>query len=97
MRYAVHRKDANQDAIVEGLEKVGVLVQILGGKGVPDLLIGYRFNFWLFELKDSAKPKSQRKLRPGQLKFAEKFAGYPVVKIETLAEAYAALGIKTVD
>lgn len=94
MRYAVHRKDANQDRIVEALEKVGVKVEILGGKGIPDLLVGYRFNFWLFELKDGDKKPSERKLRPGQQKFAEKFAGYPVVKVETLADAFKALGIK---
>ena len=95
MKYAVHRKDANQDRIVQGLEAVGVKVEILGGKGIPDLLIGYRLRFLLFELKDGDKWPSQRKLRPGQQRFAVKWAGYPVYKIESLEDAYKTLGIKT--
>lgn len=94
MRYAVHRKDANQQLIVNGLEKAGVKVEILGGKGIPDLLVGYRFNFWLFELKDGTQIPSRRRLRPGQQKFADKWAGYPIVKVETLADAFRALGIQ---
>lgn len=93
MRYAVHKKDANQKAIVDGLEKVGVKVCILGGKGIPDLLIGYRFHFWLFELKDGSKSPSQRKLRESQQRFADKWRGYPIVKIESLEEAFKTLGI----
>lgn len=95
MKYAVHRKDANQQTIIDGLEKVGVKVCVLGGKGIPDLLIGHRSRFLLFELKDGDLRPSQRKLRPGQQKFAEKFAGYPVYKIESLQQAFTTLGIKT--
>lgn len=94
MRYALHKPDANQKTIVDGLRKLGVKVHILGGKGLPDLLIGHRFNFWLFELKDGDKTPSQRKLRPGQQKFADEWAGYPICKIESLEEACTALGIR---
>jgi|SRR6185369_2072979 len=94
MRYAVHRKDANEKAIVSALEKIGVKVQKLGGKGIPDLLVGHRQRLVLFELKDGAKKPSARKLRPGQKEFAEKWAGYPIFKVETLADAFAALGIE---
>jgi hypothetical protein len=48
----------------------------------------------LLELKDGAKKPSERKLRPGQQKFAEKFAGCPVYKVESLKHAYEVLGIK---
>jgi len=94
MRYAVHRKDANQDRIVEGLEKVGVKVCILSGKGIPDLLVGYRCRLWLFELKDGNRKPSERRLRDAQQKFADEWDGYPIVKVETLADAFNALGIE---
>jgi hypothetical protein len=88
------RKDANQGEIVDGLRRAGVRVEILNQEDIPDLLVGYRFNFWLFEVKDGDKPPSRRKLRPGQQKFAERWAGYPIVKIESLDDAFSALGIK---
>jgi len=88
------RKDENQKSIVDALRKVGVKVEILNQEDIPDLLVGYRFNFWLFEVKDGDKPPSRRKLRPGQQKFAERWAGYPIVKVECLADAFRALGIE---
>lgn len=93
MRYAVHRKDANQQAIIDGLEAVGVKVCVLGGKGIPDLLVGHKRILMLFELKDGDKFPSQRRLRPGQQKFADEWQGYPIYKIESLQEAYKILGI----
>ena len=94
MRYAVHRKDANQQVIIDALQKVGVKVCVLGGKGIPDLLVGYRQKLSLFELKDGSRYPSQRRLRDGQKKFADEWQGYPVFKVETLADAFSALGIE---
>lgn len=47
------RVDKNQELIVEGLRQIGASVQSLAtvGKGVPDLLVGYRGKNWLLEVK----------------------------------------------
>ena len=94
MRYAVHKKDGNQELIVSGLLKVGVKVLRLGGKNVPDLLVGYRQKLALLELKDGSRYPSQRRLRPGQQRFADEWQGYPVFKVESLADAFRCLGIE---
>jgi len=80
---------------VDGLRKVGVKVHVLNQADVPDLLIGYRGgHLLLFEIKDGNKSPSRRKLRAGQQKFADEWQGYPIYKIESLADAYRTLGIK---
>jgi len=94
MSYAVHRKDANEKAIVQALEKIGAKVCKLSGKGIPDLLVGWRYHFYLFELKDGSQRPSRRRLRDSQKKFADEWAGYPIVKVETLSDAFTALGIE---
>jgi hypothetical protein len=88
------RKDENQDRIVKALRAVGVKVEILNQDDIPDLLVGFRFNLWLFEVKDGDKSPSRRKLRPGQQRFADRWAGYPIVKVETISDAFRALGIE---
>lgn len=47
------RVDKNQTEIVEALRAIGASVQSLAtvGKGVPDLLVGYRGQNWLLEVK----------------------------------------------
>lgn len=69
--------DANQTEIVKALRQIGCSVQSLAsvGKGVPDLLAGFRgFNF-LIEVKDGNKPKSAQKLTPDQVEWHEKWQG----------------------
>jgi Holliday junction resolvase len=50
------RTDANQSAIVAVLREVGASVVDLSavGKGVPDLLVGYRGQTYLLEVKNKA-------------------------------------------
>ena len=47
------RTDANQQAIIDALRKVGATVQPLHrqGEGVPDLLVAYRLRNYLIEVK----------------------------------------------
>jgi len=56
--------DDNQKAIVNVLRQIGASVQSLAatGKGVPDLLIGYRGINYLMEIKDGNKVPSAQKL-----------------------------------
>ena len=53
------RVDNNQKEIVEALRKIGASVQILSsvGSGCPDILVGFRGNNYLFEIKSSEKEK----------------------------------------
>lgn len=69
--------DDNQSEIVSALRDIGCSVQTLAavGKGVPDLLVGYRGINWLMEIKDGAKTKSQQKLTDDQVKWHSSWLG----------------------
>lgn len=69
--------DANQDAIVQALRAAGASVQSIAavGKGVPDLLVGFRGLNWLVECKDGAKPPSARELTEDQQKWLRNWRG----------------------
>lgn len=56
--------DANQTAVVNALRKFGCAVQSLAaiGAGCPDLLVGYRGQNILMEVKDGSKCPSARQL-----------------------------------
>ena len=61
--------DSNQTRVVKALRELGATVQHLHavGKGCPDLLVGYKGNNYLLEVKDGEKPESARKLTPDQV------------------------------
>jgi hypothetical protein len=63
------RVDDNQRAIVEWLRGVGAFVQSLAalGKGVPDLLVGFRGVWYVFEIKDGTKRPSARRLTDDEI------------------------------
>lgn len=101
MRTAAKR-DANEPAIIEGLEADGNLVQPLEqGDGCPDILVLSRHTLeWVvMEIKNPAQWPSDRRLRPAQVTWFTKFNGnmsagvgphtVRAYKIETLAEALA--------
>jgi hypothetical protein len=53
------RVDSNQSELVKQIRKLGATVQHLHavGKGCPDVLVGYKDNNYLFEIKDGDKKK----------------------------------------
>ena len=61
--------DSNQIQIVSALRAAGASVQSLAavGKGVPDLLVGYKGKTLLMEIKDGRKPPSAQRLTEDQL------------------------------
>ena len=71
------RVDANQEAIVAALRKIGCTVAILSpvGGGVPDLLVGFRGKTFLLEVKDYAQPPSKRRLTPDEQLFFDVWNG----------------------
>ena len=74
------RQDANHREIVEALEAYGCLVQTLHtvGDGCPDLVIGINGRLGFVEIKDGAKSPSSRKLTEDQIKFWNRWMGYPM-------------------
>ena len=82
----IHRKDENEALIVEALEAIGASVQSLGGKGIPDLLVGYLGANYLLEVKAGSA-----KLNPDQMKWHADWLGQVKV-IRTIADAFLAIG-----
>ncbi len=87
------RVDANQSEIVDALRKVGATVQPLHtvGKGCPDLLVGYRGENHVLELKDGSKPPSARKLTDDELEWHDSWRGRVFV-VNDVREALIAIG-----
>ena len=85
--------DANQTEIVKALRQVGASVQSLAatGKGVPDLLVGFRGKNLLLEVKDGGKVKSARKLTPDQVEWHQSWRGHVAV-VESVEQAIKILG-----
>jgi hypothetical protein len=55
------RTDGNQQVIINALRSIGCTVQDLSqlGRGVPDILVGYRMRNYLFEIKNSQSRASR--------------------------------------
>lgn len=91
--------DANQGEIVDALRAVGAKVQPLHmvGEGVPDLLVRYRGDLHLVEVKDGRKPPSDRRLTPAQLAWHLEWAGADLHVVKSVSEALIAIGAKIVS
>lgn len=87
------RVDANHGAIVEALRAIGATVQSLAmvGRGVPDLLVGYRSENWLLEVKDGAKPDSARRLTPDEAAWHDGWRGQ-VATVASIEDALQVIG-----
>lgn len=80
--------DDNQKQIVDALRDYGASVESLAavGRGVPDLLVGYRGRNLLMEVKDGSKVPSKRKQTPDQVAWAAKWLGQYAL-VETVEQA----------
>ena len=89
--------DRNQAEIVAALRKAGASVQSLAtiGNGCPDLLVGFRRETTLLELKDGTKPRSARQLTPDQIEWHIGWSGGRCMVVNSVAEALAAIGVTT--
>lgn len=85
--------DANHEQIVSALRAAGAMVQSLAalGKGVPDLLVGFRYRLYLMEVKDGTKAPSKRRLTTEQLEWQKEWAGYPYAVVHSPEEALEAI------
>lgn len=84
--------DDNQNEIVAALRKVGASVQPLHavGQGCPDILVGFRRQNYLIEIKDGNKPPSKRKLTPDQERWHRDWLGQVSVA-ENVDQAFLAI------
>ena len=78
------RKDENQSEIVETLRALGFSVFVMDEP--CDLLLGKLGKNYLIEIKDGAKPPSQRKLTKAQAEFHPTWRGQIAV-IKSVQEA----------
>jgi Holliday junction resolvase len=87
------RTDANHEAVVKALREAGATVQSLAsvGKGVPDLLVGFKSQTLLMEVKDSAKPASKRRLTEDQLRWHGSWRGGPLAIVDSPESALSIL------
>lgn len=87
--------DDNQREIVAALRAAGATVQSLAavGKGVPDLLIGFRGQTMLMEVKDGRKCPSQRELTGEQLRWHGEWRGGPLAVVDGVESALRMIGV----
>jgi Holliday junction resolvase len=87
--------DRNQPEIVAALRAVGADVFSLAavGCGLPDLLVGYRGETVLIEVKDGTKPKSARQLTDDQIQWHAAWRGGKCFVVHDVTEALAAVGV----
>lgn len=85
-----HRKDLNQDEIVNCLRKAGRRVVILSqvGSGVPDLLVHWSGHMLLMEVKMPGG-----KLTPDQAVFHQNWTGPKIAIVYSVRDALEATGI----
>ncbi len=71
------RIDANQKEIVATFRKLGCSVFVTSeiGKGFPDIVLGFRGDNYLIEIKDGKKPLSQQKLTEQEQEFHREWDG----------------------
>ena len=88
------RIDINQASIVQELRKIGASVQSMAtvGKGCPDLLVGFNYVNYLFEIKDGNKPPSQAKLTKGQVIWHNNWEGNVNI-VYCIDDAFKILGV----
>jgi Holliday junction resolvase len=86
--------DANQQQIVSALRAIGASVAITSGAGygLPDLLVGWKGETYLLEVKNRAGRGV--KLSDAEQHFVTHWQGRPVAIVETSADALRALGLE---
>ena len=87
--------DANHEAVVLALRSAGATVQSLAGvgKGTPDLLVGYKGQTMLMEVKDGFKAPSARLLTEDQLKWHGAWKGGALAVVDNPDAALRMIGV----
>ena len=87
--------DANQEQVVTALRAAGATVQSLAGvgKGTPDLLVGYKGQTLLMEVKDGFKPPSKKSLNEDQLRWHGSWKGGALAVVDGPDAALRMIGV----
>ena len=72
MRRAARRDNGEQD-IIKAMRAEGAYVKQINDEGLFDLLVSYRGETLLIEVKDGAKPPSARRLTDAEQKFHDEW------------------------
>lgn len=90
------KTDRNQAEIIAALRGIGATVQPLHavGDGCPDLLVGFRGRNILIEVKDGAKPPSDRRLTTDQVEWHGGWKGQVVTVLDPDAAIAVVLGLE---
>jgi hypothetical protein len=85
--------DRNHQEIVAALRDVGASVLSLAplGRGAPDLLVGFRGQVYLLEVKDGAKAPSKQRLTADEARWHQEWRGHVAV-VRSVDEALRAIG-----
>lgn len=86
MRQQAARRDSNEVAIKGALEAIGATVVQISQKGLPDLLVGFRGDTYLLEVKTA-----KGKLTKAQIEFGAAWQGKPVHVVRSVEDALAVL------
>ena len=94
MRLAA-KTDANQTQVTSALRAAGASVQSLAavGKGVPDLLVGYKGTTLLMEVKDGRKAPSAQRLTEDQLRWHGAWKGGSLAVVDGPEAALRMIGV----
>lgn len=87
--------DANQSEIVSALRRVDANVLIVSQlKNAFDILVGFRDELFIMEIKDGTKPPSQRYLTDGEMQCKNNFerVGVPYYVVNSINEALKVIG-----
>jgi hypothetical protein len=90
--------DANHAEVVDALRKIGASVLDIHdlGHGAPDLIVGFRAQNLLLEIKDGRKPPSQKKLTDDEQKFFDAWRG-PIYIVYSADDAIDVVTRMTAD
>ena len=85
------RRDANEQDIIKAMREAGAYVKAINDEGLFDLLVSYRGETLLIEVKDGAKPPSARRLTDAEQKFHDEWPGADLYIVNSVEEAVALL------
>lgn len=97
--YTPHRVDGNHAEVTQALRDIGASVLDIHdiGGGAPDLLIGYRGQNILLEVKDGRLPPSHRKLTLDEYKFCDNWRGGSIYIIYSPVDAVTLVNKMTME
>ena len=85
------RRDDNEKDIIKAMREAGAYVKVINDEGLFDLLVSYRGETMLIEVKDGAKPPSARRLTDAEQKFHDEWPGDNLHIVNSVEEALALL------